>query len=91
MPKICNFENCRNRAYFGYTYGSLERCKEHKEDRPLATRICKCGKAYPSYNEPGEKTPICCASCKTETMVNVNHKNVNVVKQDQVLMNLVKK
>lgn len=74
MPKICNFENCRNRAYFGYTYGSLERCKEHKEDRPLATRICKCGKSRPSFNEPGEKIAIYCVSCKTKTMVDVINK-----------------
>ena len=74
MPNICNFENCRNRAYFGYTYGSFERCKEHKEDRPYALKICKCGKVIPIYNEPGEKIAICCVSCKTDTMVNVVNK-----------------
>jgi hypothetical protein len=74
MPNICNFENCRKRAYYGYTYGSFERCKEHKEGRPTAIMICKCGKSLPYFNEPGEKTPICCASCKTETMVNLKVK-----------------
>ena len=66
MPNICNFENCRNRAYFGYIYGSFERCKEHKEDRPNALQICKCGKVTPSYNKPGEIKALCCVSCKTK-------------------------
>tara|TARA_Y100000741_G_scaffold300777_1_gene242177 strand:- start:188 stop:1267 length:1080 start_codon:yes stop_codon:yes gene_type:complete len=74
MPKICDFENCRKRASYGYTNGSLERCKEHKEDRPNALMVCKCGKARPSYNDPGKKVAVCCVSCKTETMVNVMHK-----------------
>jgi len=32
---------------------------------------CKCGKARPTYNEPNEKTAICCAKCRTNTMVDV--------------------
>lgn len=74
MPKLCEFENCRKRASYGYTNGSLERCKEHSEDRPLSSRICKCGTHCPSYNEPGTKLPICCAKCKTETMIDAIHK-----------------
>ena len=77
MPKLCNFENCRNRAYFGSTYGCFERCNEHKEDRKYASQICKCGKTQPIYNEPGEKTPICCVSCKTDTMIDVKNKKCN--------------
>jgi len=73
MPNICNHENCRNRAYFGYTNGSFERCREHKEDRPNALQICKCGKVIPNYNEPGKTKGICCMECKTETMVDVVH------------------
>ena len=74
MPNICNFENCRNRAYFGSTYGCFERCNEHKEDRPRAIAICMCGSSRPFYNEPGEKFPICCASCKTPTMIDIKNK-----------------
>ena len=81
MPNICNFENCRKRAYSGYTYGSFERCKEHKEDRPNALQICKCGKAIPTYNEPGEKIAIYCASCKTKTMVSLKNKLCNCGKR----------
>ena len=32
---------------------------------------CKCGKARPIYNEPGETRAICCSVCKTTTMINV--------------------
>jgi hypothetical protein len=32
---------------------------------------CICGKARPSFNEPGKKEPICCISCKTENMINI--------------------
>jgi len=35
---------------------------------------CQCGKAIPSYNEPGETKAICCSSCKTPTMENVKDK-----------------
>jgi len=35
---------------------------------------CKCEKAIPSFNEPGETRAICCVNCKTENMVNVKDK-----------------
>ena len=84
MPNICNFENCRNRAYFGSTYGCFERCKEHKEDRKYASQICKCGRSQPNYNEPGEKTPICCVSCKTNTMIDVKNKKCKCSKAQPI-------
>ena len=74
MPKLCNFENCRNRAYYALTYGNPDRCRQHKEDRKGQYKVCKCGKALPVYNEPGETKPICCVKCKTDTMVDVIHK-----------------
>ena len=40
----------------------------------VKSKKCKCGKARPTYNEPGETKAICCSSCKTETMVDVIHK-----------------
>jgi hypothetical protein len=33
-----------------------------------------CGKARPYFNEPGQTPAICCASCKSDTMVNVKDK-----------------
>ena len=36
--------------------------------------MCECGKAFPTYNYEGETRPICCASCKEDTMVNVKDK-----------------
>ena len=35
---------------------------------------CQCGKAQPTYNEPGETKGVCCSQCKTSTMVDVKHK-----------------
>ena len=71
MPNICNFENCRNRAYFGYTNGCFERCKEHKEDRPRALAICMCGSSKPFFDEPGVSKAKFCSKCKTPTMINL--------------------
>ena len=36
--------------------------------------MCECGKAFPTYNYEGETRPICCASCKEDTMVDVKNK-----------------
>ena len=74
MPKQCCYGNCRKRACYGLTYGNPDRCKEHKEDRIHQYSVCKCGEAYPTYNEPGETKPLCCSQCKTESMVNVKNK-----------------
>ena len=71
MPKLCEYQNCRSRASYGVKRDCPIRCREHKEDMQLSSRICVCGKALPSYNEPNETTAICCASCKTPSMVNV--------------------
>ena len=73
MPKLCEYQNCFNRASYGFN--KLERCNIHKEDRKyIDKRICQCGKAQPSFNLPGEKKAICCFSCKTDDMVDVIHK-----------------
>ena len=74
MPKLCEFENCRKRASYALTYGKPDRCIDHKEDRKPQYKVCKCGKARPTYNEQGEPKAICCISCKTETMINVKNK-----------------
>ena len=74
MPKLCCHENCQNRASYALTYGNPDRCKEHRENRKPQYRICKCGKARPTYNEPGQTKAICCMKCKTETMVDVINK-----------------
>ena len=54
--------------------------------------MCECGKAFPTYNYEGETRPICCASCKEDTMVNVKDKkkNVNVEKHEQAIIMKVK-
>jgi hypothetical protein len=43
--------------------------------RRKKTQTCSCGSGKrPSFNEFGISKAICCAACKTKTMVNVNHK-----------------
>ena len=37
-------------------------------------RKCRCGKAQPSFNDPGESKPVCCSECKTDRMVDVVNK-----------------
>ena len=74
MPKLCQYKNCRKRASYALTYGNPDRCKEHKDNRKPQYAICKCGKARPSYNEPGETKAICCANCKTDTMEDVKNR-----------------
>jgi hypothetical protein len=71
MPRICQFENCRKVASYALTYCKPDRCKEHKEDRKPQYAICMCGKARTTYNDPGATRGICCASCKTPTMIDV--------------------
>ena len=74
MPKLCNYLNCRKRASYGLTRNCPVRCKQHKEDYKSVSQICECGKAQPNFNEPGEPTAICCASCKTDTMIDIKNK-----------------
>ena len=71
MSNLCDYKNCRKRAFYGLTRDYPLRCKKHKENMKLASKICKCGKTYPHFNEPNEFIPICCSSCKTETMINL--------------------
>ena len=71
MPKLCEYQNCRNRATYGVRRGCPLRCKEHRDDMKILSRICECGNARPSYNEPGETTAICCSLCKTNSMINI--------------------
>ena len=73
MPKICEFENCRNRASYGLTYGKGIRCKIHRENYKPHLDICHCGSAKPSFNMKGLK-PQYCIKCKSSDMINVIHK-----------------
>ena len=74
MPKLCEYQNCRCRASYGVKRDYPIRCKNHKDDMKLVSRICLCGKARPYYNEPNETTAICCVSCKTPDMVDIKSK-----------------
>ena len=69
MPKLCEFETCRNRATYGVNCDPI-RCFEHKENNmKLSSTICKCGnKVY--YNLEGLK-PKFCSKCKPDGAINV--------------------
>ena len=72
MPKLCEFETCRNRATYGLNCDPLK-CKEHKEDNmKLSSTVCKCGK-QPCYNLEGLKAKFC-ASCKPDGAIDVKNK-----------------
>jgi hypothetical protein len=72
MTKLCQFENCKNRATYG-TNSNPVRCVTHKEVNMKAScGLCKCGK-YAIYNFIG-KRPAFCISCREEGMINVKDK-----------------
>jgi len=73
MPKLCDFETCRNRATYGTNCHPIM-CKQHKTDNmKLSYTFCHCGKAKPIFNLEGLK-PEYCASCKTKEMSDVSNK-----------------
>jgi len=69
MPKLCEFETCRNRATYG-TNSSPIRCITHKEiNMKKASSLCNCGK-QPLFNFIGLIAKFC-FNCKTEGMIDV--------------------
>ena len=73
MPKLCEYNNCRERASYGVKRNTPLRCKKHKENMRLASKICVCGKARPTYNNKGETKALYCSACKKDEMVDVKH------------------
>jgi hypothetical protein len=73
MTKLCQFENCRNRASYAEFYGKPIRCKTHKNNLNHQYRICNCGLSRPCFNLEGQKAKFC-NSCKTPDMINVINK-----------------
>jgi len=71
IPKLCEYNNCQKKASYGIKRDTPIRCKEHKENMRLVSKICICGKAYPNFNNEGESKALYCSKCKTDTMVNV--------------------
>ena len=69
MPKLCEFENCRKKANYGYFFQKVERCKEHKGDRKQRYKICRCGKHDPKFGLPNDNRPSYCSKCKTDKMI----------------------
>ena len=76
MPKLCEFQNCRNRASYGNIRNVPIRCKEHKDDMKLVFRICAeegC-LVIPCFNLPGETKGLYCFTHKKEDMICVTVK-----------------
>ncbi len=60
----CTFEDCKTPAKYGFVYNQAERCKEHKEDRKLPTRVCSGGcRKRPSFKDENGVTKFC-SKCK---------------------------
>jgi hypothetical protein len=76
MPKLCQYENCRNRASYAEFYGIPIRCKTHKEHFKGQYSICHCGSKYPIFNFTG-LSPEYCAKCKVDGMYDLKHKKCN--------------
>lgn len=70
MPKLCQYENCRNRASYAEFYGIPIRCKIHKENLKSQYSICNCGSKFPIFNYNGLKQEYC-SKCKLDGMVDV--------------------
>ena len=71
MPKLCEFETCRNRATYGFNCNPI-RCFEHKENiMKLSCNLCKCGK-QPFFNFK-DMPPKFCSVCKTDGMIDVKN------------------
>jgi len=87
MPKICEFENCQNRASYGYYYEKPLRCKDHKGDMKPQYDICMCGKSKPNFNYENEKRPKCCKECKDPEMIDIVHPKCIICKKIQPTFN----
>jgi len=69
MPKLCEFENCRKQASYGYFYQTPERCKQHKEDRKSQYKICRCGKHEPNFMLLNDTRVSYCSKCKPNNAI----------------------
>lgn len=81
MPKLCEFENCRKQASYGYFYQTPERCKQHKEDRKPQYSICRCGKHEPNFGLLNDKRASYCSKCKLTNMIDLRHSKCKCGKQ----------
>jgi hypothetical protein len=73
MPKLCQFENCRNRATYAEFYGIPIRCNTHRDNLYNQYRICHCGNKFPTFNYNGLKAEYC-VNCKLDGMIDVKSK-----------------
>jgi hypothetical protein len=75
MLKLCKYNNCNKRATYGLQRDNPLKCKDHNYDNmKRCSKICRCGKSVPNYNEPDQQVGVCCKNCKTETMINLKSK-----------------
>jgi hypothetical protein len=76
MPKLCEFETCREQASYGEFYGKPIRCKDHKGDFKLVSKLCQEGNCNTcsSYNYEGETKQLYCSEHKKDGMINMKNK-----------------
>ena len=78
MPKLCEFENCKNRASYGYDTDTMVMCSKHKtvdmnNVNYSKQKKCVCGEHFPSFNYIELKAEYC-GSCKKPDMIDVRSK-----------------
>ena len=77
MPKLCEFELCKNRAVYGFN-NEMTFCKNHKIENmkyyDYRKKCITCNKKIPIFNNPNEKKPLYCGDCKLEGMVDIINK-----------------
>lgn len=76
VSKMCEIKNCNKIAVYGEYFDNPLRCKTHRENYKLVSRLCRgynC-KLRPSYGYKNDPPAKYCKSHKLDDMVNiVNH------------------
>jgi hypothetical protein len=82
MPKLCEFETCREQASYGCCYGKPLQCKKHKQsDYKLVSQLCQednCN-IFSCFNFENEAKPLYCNEHKKEGMIDIKNKSKNCI------------
>lgn len=76
MQIICEFDNCRRFAIYGEFYDKPFRCKKHKDNYTLASKLCQginCKKKS-IFNYENETKPLYCYEHKLNDMIDIINK-----------------
>jgi hypothetical protein len=85
MAKLCEYENCKNQAFYAFFFNKPTRCKQHKLDnQKIRYKKCVCGKTEPNYGLSTDERPSCCSICKTNDMIDLRHAKCLCGKQQPI-------